>query len=615
MRYLNTLASSRTDATILDAKKKNRKIAVCSLAGIFMFFFLAGTTHAASPSPGWTVQSTVAPSVFSQSVTPECLVELAHFTNNEKAVCDQYEVTVRNAGSEATDGAPVVFTDTLPKGVTLERVEVNKLEVNDSVSERGVVTDCAGPSAERVVRCTYEGVVGPEQALQLFLYVIVNEGVEGSLPNKAEVSGGGLPSLTSEASAPVGSTAPPFGFSGFDFYKDGLNGAEEAQAGGHPYELTTTIELNSDVRRVGSNVLNVAQVGNPKDIVVNLPLGFAGSTLAAPECPISQLSALRTGSNGKPVGGCPPETIVGYITTEPESFGGVDSAIYNLVPERGYPAEFGYYDVLKGAHTFYVHVVPTPAGYVLQTEATDIPESNLRRITVTFYGDPALRDETVDPQVPFFTNPTACSNGPQVASIYMDAWEDPGAWRTPGHDPEITTGEVNSLSTPVLSEGWVQAQSKSPAVEGCNVLSFTPQIGSQPTTHEADKPTGLEFEQRLPQTENFGINATPALKDTTIVFPAGMTVDPSAADGLGVCSLAQIGYEGAVPAVPGELYKFSVAPPACPESSKIGVLELETPLLPGKIYGEVFLAAQNENPLIRFSRRTSSSTTRPPVSC
>ncbi len=383
----------------------------------------------------------------------------------------------------------------------------------------------------------------------------------------------------------------PFGFSGFDFYKAGLDGGPETQAGAHPYELQTTILLNSQFElNTPIGLPSVTGVAQPKDIVVNLPLGFAGSTLSAPECPLSQISTEQ---------GCPPETIVGHLLTEPVQYASVNSPIYNLVPERGYPAEFGFKDAAGGAHVFYVHVVPSPEGYVLQVENTDIPSIILRRIVATFYGDPAVRDETARPQVPFFTNPTACSDGEQEASIYMDSWEHPGMWRTPGHDPEITTGEVSPSSLPVTSgpgsEGWVSKESVSPPVAGCNALSFTPAVGSQPTTHQADSPSGLEFEQRLPQTENAGVPATPALKDTTIVFPPGMTVDPSSADGLGTCSNAQIGWEG--PAGAGApLFDFTDAKPECPESSKIGILELETPLIPGKLYGEVFLAAQDQNP-------------------
>lgn len=42
--------------------------------------------------------------------------------------------------------------------------------------------------------------------------------------------------------------------------------------------------------------------------------------------------------------------------------------------------------------------------------------------------------------------------------------------------------------------------------------------------------------------------------------------------------------------------KFNAAAPQCPEASKIGVLELESPLIGHRLEGEMFLASQNENP-------------------
>ena len=123
----------------------------------------------------------------------------------------------------------------------------------------------------------------------------------------------------------------------------------------------------------------------------------------------------------------------------------------------------------------------------------------------------------------------------------------------------------------------------------------------QPTTNEADSPTGLEFEVKLAQPEAFGTSATSPLKNLSVTFPEGMTVDPSSADGLGTCTEAQMGWLGRDNERGEELpnhglTNFNPERPECPESSKIGVLELETPLIPGKIYGEVFLAAQNANP-------------------
>jgi hypothetical protein len=429
------------------------------------------------------------------------------------------------------------------------------------------------------VRCTFWQPVAPDSWLLMKVFVTVNDGVTGALTNVATVSGGGAPSVSTEQSNQISPTPAPFGPSHFEFYKDALDGTQETQAGGHPYELTTTIDLDNELRNepgVGTNGLprqgKAASVEDVKDIVVNLPLGFVGSTLAAPQCTEAQLDSQSH---------CPPATIVGHLTTEPLTFGPtINGPIWNIAPERGHPAEFGYIDVLKSTHIAgYVSVVPTAAGYVLQFVAPDIPEVVLHRIVVTFYGDPALRDGTGGVQVPFFTNPTACSDGPQVAKLWMDSWKHPARFQS------------GSLYPADLQEpAWAKAESKSPAVSGCNGLQFTPELAVAPTTHEADKPSGLEFETRLAQSEVFGASATPALKDLTVAFPEGMTVDPSSADGLGVCSEAQVGYDG--PA----LFDFSAAAPECPESSKIGTLELETPLIPAKLYGEVYLASQNENP-------------------
>jgi hypothetical protein len=73
------------------------------------------------------------------------------------------------------------------------------------------------------------------------------------------------------------------------------------------------------------------------------------------------------------------------------------------------------------------------------------------------------------------------------------------------------------------------------------------------------------------------------LRDASITLPVGLSLNPSAADGLGSCSLAQVDLGGA-------------GAPSCPDSSKVGTVELQTPLLPGLLGGSIYLAAQEENP-------------------
>jgi hypothetical protein len=526
----------------------------------------ATTAGAAIPAPAWTLDSFASPTNFSEEENTRCVKNGSPEDN-----CPSYKLTAMNVGSLASDGSPITLTDTPPSGVKVHEVQFFTGQGN--TAEGHAAEDCTGkgrPKPSEPVQCTFSGVLPPDEMLRMVVYVTVDEEATGPLTNKATVSGGGATAVSTEASNEVSSAAPPFGVSSFGFFKDSLNGHEETQAGAHPYELVTTINLNNEHREGDFLAAEYTSPEDVKDIVVNLPLGFVGSTLAAPECTLAQLSSEN---------GCPPDTIVGHLFTEPENAAtNVAGPIYNLVPERGYPAEFGYVDALHGAHVFYTHVVPTAEGYVLQTTAKEIPQIDLSRIVVTFYGDPALRDGTTNPQVPFFTNPTACSNGPQVATIYMDSWVHPARFDS--------SGIPVNLSEPA----WAKATSESPAVTGCNAVQFTPELSVQPTTHQADTPSGLEFEARLAQSETVGTNATPALKNLTVTFPEGMTVDPSSADGLGVCSEAEIGWTGPT------LFSFTPAKPQCPESSKIGSLELETPLIPGKIFGEVFLASQDENP-------------------
>ena len=123
----------------------------------------------------------------------------------------------------------------------------------------------------------------------------------------------------------------------------------------------------------------------------------------------------------------------------------------------------------------------------------------------------------------------------------------------------------------------------------------------QPDTSAGDSPTGLSFDLKLPQSEAPETLATPPLRDARVVLPAGMTVNPSSAAGLDACSEAQVGWLGKSgpkgEALANEgLTNFTETTPSCPEASKIGELEVTTPLLEGALRGAVYLAKQFENP-------------------
>jgi hypothetical protein len=561
------------------------KVLVPCLLACLVPYLSAASAQAATPAaPGWAIESVAAPTSFSAGDNSTCEIGVV------APVCDSYTVTATNAGSVAANGA-VTVADAVPAGLTVREIrffwsgkgalkaELQGIDLHASCTTVPV----GGLSTPVKLECTLPefGAIEPDDTLKMVVYVTVNGStVPGALENSASVSGGGAPEVSTDdvASPPndVGEPAPGFGVSSFDFSINGQNGERDTQAGDHPNELTVNIGLNTVLRRDSEEEIQATSVQDVKDVVVDLPLGFVGSILAAPQCTFAELSSHINDGEG----GCPQDTVVGHIATEPGHYlTSIDGPIYNMVPERGVPAEFSYVDLLAGTHVFYVHVVPTPEGYVLSTINPDIPQIALAHIVVTFYGDPAEKDHSGNANVPFFTNPTGCANGPMVAKIYMDSWQNRGSYNPDG--------------TPDLNDpAWVSDESVSPPVTGCNALQFTPELGAQPTTQEADTPSGLEFGLKEPQPEEAGTLATPILNKAVVKLPEGMTVDPSAGDGLQACSEAQVGWnEGAA----GPM-KFDSAPEECPEASKIGSLELTTPLIPNKLTGALYLASQDENP-------------------
>ena len=476
---------------------------------------------AVAPAAGWAVESVAAPSSFSASTNGECEGHSEELTTvGEGAFCDAYEVVARNAGKEAMNGSsPVVMTDTLPEGVVVQKILLESSEHQGlPLVAEGYAQCTISTVLSTVVSCEIANetlaALAPDQTLTMVVNVTVTESTpEGPLPaNSVKVSGGAAPSASSEAVNEVSSSPAAFGVSAFDFDIDAANGTRDTHAGDHPYELTTTIDLASVIaKNHGSGTPELTGAQDLRDVVVDLPLGFVGSTLAAPQCTLTQLSSAAR---------CPGDTRVGRIDTEPEAGAAVHSAIWNIVPEHGVPAEFGFVDESKDSHVFYTKVVPTPAGYVLQVSNLTVPQTFLSRIVVTFFGDPAEKDATGNANVPFFTNPTGCGAGPLKATIHIDSWQQPGVFNADG-TPDLAAGN------------WVSAESVSPPVTGCDELQYLPELMAQPTTTVADSPSGLEFEIKQPQTSNVNTPATSELQTANVTFPEGMTVDPSAGNGSG----------------------------------------------------------------------------------
>jgi hypothetical protein len=108
----------------------------------------------------------------------------------------------------------------------------------------------------------------------------------------------------------------------------------------------------------------------------------------------------------------------------------------------------------------------------------------------------------------------------------------------------------------------------------------------QPTTRSAESSSGLNISLLVPQSwENPSGIATANLKDTTLALPVGYTANPSLASGLGTCTPQQFESETSDSA-PGA---------GCPPESKIGVVNVETPVLSEKLTGNIYISTPFDN--------------------
>ena len=544
---------------------KSQVLTFVALVGAFALFAVS-SADAATPAPAWRIESIANPTAFSAS----------DVEGGEHV--DKYEILVTNIGGAPIDEEGVTVTDTLPAGVTTSSRTAGNNEEYWQCTPTG-----ADPT---VVTCTISAELlhllkpGASEALSQLPALSVYVEVESSVPanstasNSVKVEGGGA--AAAEVKVPTSlnpSTPLTFGLADFSSYLGDAIGTPDTQAAAHPSSLTTSFDVTSAVSldRVGGSSFPSYPTEDVKDVVVNLPAGFVGDPQAAPQCPLHDLVATSLSS------ACPAASQIGRVSFDGQGSyqeeyykqGRQNIPIYNMVPERGIPAEFGFlfagFPVTMDASV----VGNGPDTHVRATVAA-LPGAGvlgLQGAEATFFGDPAVEDGLGSTgAVAFLRSPSGCSGEPLVSSIHVDSWQNPGARNVDG--------------TPDFADStWKSDTASTPAVEGCGALRFSPTISLTPDVSQAGAPTGLGVNLEVPQSSDPSIPATPDVRQVVVKLPAGMVVSPSAANGLGACSPAQIALE-------------DNDPPTCPGSSKIASVRVKTPLLAEELEGSVYLAQQ-----------------------
>ncbi len=490
-----------------------------------------------------------------------------------------YTAAVTNVGTEATSG-PVTLTFDLPSGeetlpIYVHRPGFDQLQTPPTPWECLRQFPQEGVNAKVICTNSLPIATGVD-----YDPIAVNVFLGADAPDigiaKVTVSGGGAATVSKEAKYTF-TPGIPFGAIPGDFAAKVSDeaGNDYTKAGGHPYSAYARFGFTHHLT-VQQEVMPNEQV---KDVVVDAPRGFAGNALTVSEychtmeevllgiCPAASavagitVYAPATGSNGEippyPGGNPPPS----------------EEVIYSIEPEFGQPAQFAF-GVLGLASVTFVPEVRPEEGYAISFRTAPVPQ------VPHFYGaEPTLcgfgakvgglggrsfvgcraPDEPGANSAPLITNPTRCSGPPPTTTLRLDSWQ---------HPADVKTYDFSS-----------------PQITDCDTIKFEPEAELQPTNHEADTPTGLGVEMKMPidgVLSNTGVSQA-NLDTVTVSFPKGMSINAASADGLNACSLAQVKLR-------------SNAADECPESSRVGQIEIETPLIRETLRGSIYVAKQNENP-------------------
>ncbi len=360
------------------------------------------------------------------------------------------------------------------------------------------------------------------------------------------------------------------------------SGPPAVRAGSHPYAMSTTIVFNNHETEEGP-----IPDGNPRDIEVNLPKGVIVDPTATPaKCTEAQLE-----SNA----GCPNSTAIGVAIVNVNFLGAkqAKAAVYNMVPPANVPAELGMNVEDLDSVVHIVGGVRTGGDYGISAEVSSITQRlPVYGTKLTLWGDPSSASHDAERGACFnrsnavienekeeletgalasglcavertgkalLTLPSECA-GASVATMRADSWQEPGLW------------------TPLQ-----QSSPAMPEIEGCARLDFSPTLTVRPSPSSvpADSPSGLNVALKIPQQESTEALAEANLMSAVVTLPEGFSVSAAAAAGLAACTPEEIGLNNA-------------NPPTCPEASKLGSVEVLTPLLEHPLGGAVYLAQQGD---------------------
>ena len=495
-------------------------------------------------------------------------------------------MTVENVGDAQALGQ-VTIKDVLPAGLRALGIAGSEPKRGGSLGE--TVTLSCSPEH---LSCEAPGPLAPFDAIEIRIEVQALPGAKSGEANTVTVSGANTQSVQITRPVTIGPSGGGFGVEGYELEAESEGGGSVTQAGAHPFQVTGSILL--DQGGDGASLTSTPNAGPAvpaRDVVARLPPGLIANPSAVSRCLAYQFAESVGGGEQDR---CPYQSAVGVASVTFDQ-GGVTrtlaTPVFNIEPEPGEPARFGFYVPLEGVPVVLTTSVRSSEDWGVDLSSSELPQnSGISSVRVTFWGvaGSALHDnargwgclaeargrsdiyeeagcvhfEEREPPA-FVTLPTSCTSS-LASSLEADSWAAPGAFQSfPASEP------LQPLT-------------------GCANVPFSPTISTSTTTGSASSPSGFSFDltfSREGLTSGTSI-AQSNVEKTVVSLPEGLTIDPSAGVGLGACTPAQY----------AEVTLNSPSGAGCPEDSKLGTVEVETPLLFTTVYGSLYVAQPYDNP-------------------
>ena len=322
---------------------------IATAVALALVAILSAAGSAAAASPRWSIETSTAPTALAPGASGLLIV------------------AATNLGDQEIDAAsvPVTLAERLPPDLKATAIAAN---VGGTV-EMG----CTLAS----LTCTTASPIPPYHRLEVLISVTAGEpgaGDEGGVAvaggearacrgvpagmgrftdaaclqegagNYEKTSAGPAPEASATQTVALSAAETRFGVERYAFQPEDEHGTPDRQAGSHPFQLTSVLDLNQIVESNGFE-LDPAAPGLLRNVRIDLPAGLLGDPQAIPQCPAVDFSAI--GSDNEDA--CPPETAIGVAVTRIAHPLGASPGrqtdtepVFNLAPAPGEPARFGF---------------------------------------------------------------------------------------------------------------------------------------------------------------------------------------------------------------------------------------------------------------------------------